>query len=41
MATTHFPWVATIEYSLDDREGYNPALSARIATVARTFRRRH
>jgi hypothetical protein len=36
--TTHHPWVATIEYSLDDREGYNPALLARIDTVIRTFR---
>jgi hypothetical protein len=36
--TTHSPWVATIRYTLDDREGYNPALLARIAAVVRTFR---
>jgi hypothetical protein len=36
--TTHYPWVATIDYALDDREGYSPALLARIASVARTFR---
>jgi hypothetical protein len=31
--TTHGPWVATIEYSLDDREDYNPALLAKIDAV--------
>ena len=36
--TTHAPWVATIEYSLDDREGYNPALLKNIDGVVRTFR---
>jgi hypothetical protein len=36
--TTHFRWMATIEYSLDDREGYNPALLAKIDGVIRTFR---
>ena len=36
--TTHYPWAARIEYSLDDREGYNPALLAKINAVVRTFR---
>lgn len=36
--TTHAPWVATIEYSLDDREGYNPALIKKIDGAVRTFR---
>jgi hypothetical protein len=36
--TTRYPWVARIEYSLDDREGLNPALAAKLAAVARTFR---
>lgn len=41
VVTVHPPWLARIEYSLDDREDYNPALLARIAEVARTFRWRH
>ena len=31
-------WIADVEYSLDDRDGNNPALLARLEAVARSFR---
>lgn len=34
-------WIAGIDYILDDREGDNPALMAKLEAIARTFRWRH
>lgn len=38
LLTAHGPWLARIEYSLDDRDGYNQALLSRLVEIARTFR---
>jgi hypothetical protein len=36
--TSYHGWIAKIEYSSDDREGFSPGLTAHLATVARSFR---
>ena len=41
IVTSSRGWIARIEYSADDREGYSPALSAHLDAIARSFRWRH
>jgi hypothetical protein len=36
--TSYHGWMARIEYSSDDREGYTPAVTAHLAAMARSFR---
>jgi len=38
LLTSHGSWLARIEYSLDDRDGYNQPLLSNLVAVARTFR---
>ena len=38
LLTSHGPWLARIEYNLDDRDGYNQLLLSHLVATARTFR---
>lgn len=38
LVTAHGPWLARIEYDLDDRDGHNERLLAHLVEIARTFR---
>jgi hypothetical protein len=38
LLTSYHGWMARIEYTSDDREGYTPALTEHLAAVARSFR---